>query len=171
MTNVNKKPNLVLIGMPGSGKSSFGRALAKELGRPFLDADDVLEEREGTTIADLFRNGEDAFREAETRTSRFLSERRGQIIACGGGVVERMENIEAYKRSGVVIFIDRSPEAIMGDVETEGRPLLKSGRERVIELYSRRIGKYCAADFIVENDGTEWQVLERLLRLIEEEEL
>ncbi|MGI6190282.1 MAG: shikimate kinase [Eubacterium sp.] len=172
MTEEKKKSNIILIGMPGCGKSSFGRRLAEALGRPFRDADDVLVEREHRTIKDLFDEGEDAFRDAEIRTSCYLSGGNGLVIACGGGVVEREENIRLYRKTGTIIFLDRSPEAIMGDVETGGRPLLKEGKQRVLDLYSRRIGKYrAAADYTVKNDGTEEQVQEKLLRLVKEEKL
>jgi shikimate kinase len=164
--------NLVLIGMPGCGKSTFGKMLARKLNRPFYDADDVLEERERRTIKDLFAEGEDVFREAEIRTSRYLASGNGQVIACGGGVVERRENLGLYRQTGVILFIDRSPEDIMKDVDTEGRPLLKSGRERILELYDLRIDKYrAAADYCIENKGSEEQVLKRLLELVREEQL
>lgn len=68
--------NIILIGMPGSGKTTFGKAIAERLGRPFIDADDYLEEKEGRTIASLFAISEDAFRDAEERTIHDLSERK-----------------------------------------------------------------------------------------------
>lgn len=167
-----EQKNLVIIGMPGCGKSTFGRLLAERLNRPFYDADEVLEQRERRTVQDFFREGEDAFREAEIRTSRYLASGSGQVIACGGGVVERQENLCLYRQTGVILFLDRSPEDIMKDVETGGRPLLKSGKERILELYDRRIGRYReAADYRIENTGSEEQVLERLLNLVREENL
>jgi shikimate kinase len=167
-----KNRNIILIGMPGCGKTSFGRRLAEALNRPFRDADDVLVELEKRSIKDLFNESEDAFRNAEIRTSRYLAGKSGLVIACGGGVVEREENIRLYRETGAIIFLDRSPEAIMSDVETEGRPLLKEGKQRILDLYSRRIGKYrAAAEYTVENDGTEEQVMKKLLDLVKEEKL
>ena len=83
--------NIVLIGMPGCGKSTFGKRLAKKMGRSFYDADTVLEEREARTIKDFFAESEDAFRAAETRTLAYLAELEGVVIATGGGAVKRAE--------------------------------------------------------------------------------
>ena len=83
--------NIVLIGMPGCGKSTLGRLLAQHLKRPFYDADNVLEKLEGKTIKELFAVSEACFRDAETRAVRHLSELEGCVIAAGGGVVKRSE--------------------------------------------------------------------------------
>ena len=90
--------NIVLIGMPGCGKSTLGRLLAQHLKRPFYDADNVLEKLEGKTIKELFAVSEACFRDAETRAVRHLSELEGCVIAAGGGVVKRSENIEVLNR-------------------------------------------------------------------------
>lgn len=90
--------NIVLIGMPGCGKSTLGRLLAQHLKRPFYDADNVLEKLEGKTIKELFAVSEACFRDAETRAVRHLSELEGCVIAAGGGVVKRSENIEDIKK-------------------------------------------------------------------------
>lgn len=105
--------NIVLIGMPGCGKSTLGRLLAQHLKRPFYDADNVLEKLEGKTIKELFAVSEACFRDAETRAVRHLSELEGCVIAAGGGVVKRSENIEILKTGGIVVFIDRLPEKIV----------------------------------------------------------
>lgn len=96
--------NIVLIGMPGCGKSTFGKRMAKRLQLPFYDADSVLEEREQRTIKAFFAESEEAFREAETRTLAYLAECDGAVIATGGGAVKRAENMELLKRGGVVIL-------------------------------------------------------------------
>ena len=101
--------NIVLIGMPGCGKSTFGKRLAKKMGRSFYDADTVLEEREARTIKDFFAESEDAFRAAETRTLAYLAELEGAVIATGGGAVKRAENMELMKRKGVWYFWTASP--------------------------------------------------------------
>ena len=76
--------NIVLIGMPGAGKTTIGRKLSKALGRPVLDADDKVVEQTGRTIKDLFQEGEDVFREAETEAVKTLAAMDGIIISCGG---------------------------------------------------------------------------------------
>ena len=82
---MNDKQNIIIIGMPGCGKSTFGKALARKLGRPFYDADDVIVRQEGKTIPELFAISEDCFRDAEVRASRFLADKKGIVVACGGG--------------------------------------------------------------------------------------
>ena len=159
--------NIVLIGMPGSGKTTFGKELARRLGRKFVDADDFLEALEGKTIKEMFAVGEDYFRAAETRAARALAAERGLVIACGGGVVKRAANIEIYKTTGVVVFIDRSPDDIVTDVDVASRPLLKEGVQKVYDLYEERIALYrAAADYTVKNDAAIETVLDELERAV-----
>lgn len=146
--------NIVLIGMPGCGKSTFGKRLAKKMGRSFYDADTVLEEREARTIKDFFAESEDAFRAAETRTLAYLAELEGVVIATGGGAVKRAENMELMKRNGVVVFLDRKPEQILGNIEGDARPLLAADKQRIFKLYEERINLYRKyADKIITNSG------------------
>ena len=146
--------NIVLIGMPGCGKSTFGKRLARRLSLSFYDADEVLEQREQRTIKNFFAESEDAFRSAETRTLAYLSELEGVIIATGGGAVKRAENMELLKRKGVVVFIDRKPEQILGNIEGDARPLLAADKQRIFKLYEERIDLYRKyADKIITNSG------------------
>ena len=146
--------NIVLIGMPGCGKSTFGKRLAKKMGRSFYDADTVLEEREARTIKDFFAESEDAFRAAETRTLAYLATLEGVVIATGGGAVKRAENMELMKRDGVVVFLDRKPEQILGNIEGDARPLLAADKQRIFKLYEERIDLYRKyADKIITNSG------------------
>ena len=146
--------NIVLIGMPGCGKTTFGKRLARRLSLSFYDADEVLEQREQRTIKNFFAESEDAFRSAETRTLAYLSELEGVIIATGGGAVKRAENMELLKRKGVVVFIDRKPEQILGNIEGDARPLLPADKQRIFRLYAERIDLYRKyADKIITNSG------------------
>lgn len=159
--------NIVLIGMPGSGKTTFGMALAEKLRRPFVDADAYLEEKEGRTIQSFFAESEKAFRDAEERTIEDLSRRQNLIIATGGGVVKRSRNVARLHETGLLIFIDRRAEDIVTDVEVEKRPLLAEGSDKVFALYKERIALYRkAADRILENRGSEEEVLARLLEMV-----
>jgi shikimate kinase len=159
--------NIVIIGMPGSGKTTFGSALAKRLGREFIDADTYIEEREAKTIPELFAISEDCFRDAETRSMQELSAKDGVVIASGGGVVKRPINIEIMKKNGVVVFIDRSPDDIVSDVVISTRPLLADGKQKVYDLYNERIEKYkAAADIHLKNEGAIEQVLENLVKAV-----
>lgn len=159
--------NIVLIGMPGSGKTTFGMALSEKLRRPFVDADAYLEEKEGRTIQSFFAESEKAFRDAEERTIEDLSRRQNLIIATGGGVVKRPRNVARLHETGLLIFIDRRAEDIVTDVEVEKRPLLAEGPDKVFALYKERIALYRkAADRILENRGSEEEVLDRLLEMV-----
>lgn len=161
--------NIVLIGMPGCGKTTFGQALAHALHRPFIDADVYLEQREKRTIPSLFAESETVFRDAEERTIRELSQQEGIIIATGGGVVKRDINIQRLHKKGLIIFIDRKAEDIITDVEVEKRPLLKNGPDQVFTLYKERISLYRrAADRTLENRGSLEEVMARLLAMVEE---
>ena len=163
--------NIVLIGMPGSGKTTLGKMLAAQLGREFYDADDVLEAREPYSIKEFFAQGEDVFRAAEERTAKFLAQKQGCIIAAGGGVVKRAGSMAAYKQTGCVVFINRPPEAIVGDVEINTRPLLAQGVQRIFELYREREHLYKKyADCTVDNANGVEDALKQLLNIAGEME-
>lgn len=160
--------NIVLIGMPGCGKSTFGKRLAKKLDLPFYDADAVLEEREERTIKDFFAESEDAFRAAETRTLAYLAEQHGAVIATGGGAVKRKENMALMKRAGVVVFLDREPDNIIGCIGGDERPLLAADKKRIYTLYNERIALYRQyADYTVANNGDFASVMRELLAIAE----
>lgn len=164
---MNDKQNIIIIGMPGCGKSTFGKALARKLGCPFYDADDVIVRQEGKTIPELFAISEDCFRDAEVRASRFLADKKGIVVACGGGVIKRPENISIFKKTGTVFFLDRSPDDIVSDVDVSVRPLLKDGRQKVYNLYKERIGLYRdAADYCIDNNKDIEDVLDEFETLI-----
>lgn len=166
---MNNTQNIIIIGMPGSGKTTFGKALASRLGRPFYDADDVIVQQEGKTIPELFAISEDCFRDAEVRVSRFLADKKGIVVACGGGVIKRQENIAIFKKTGTVFFLDRSPDDIVSDVDVSVRPLLKDGKQKVYDLYDERIALYRdAADYCIRNDQSIEAVLDTFEKLIED---
>lgn len=155
--------NIVLIGMPGCGKTTLGRYLAEMLNRDFIDADSEIEKDAGQTIPELFAVSEEHFREQETKTVRRLAKLESKVLAMGGGVVLRQENIDCLKENGLVIFLDRSPADIIGDVDIQTRPLLAAGRQRIYDLYAQREALYRqAADITVQNKGDLTEVLQCL---------
>jgi shikimate kinase len=134
--------NIVFIGMPGAGKTTIGKAVAKALHRPFTDSDDYLQQMIGRDIKALFRESEEKFRYAETSAIRELAAREGIVIACGGGVVKRTENMNLLRKTGTVFFLDRNLQDIARSVDTKGRPLLNSSANRLQQLYDERIDLY-----------------------------
>ena len=96
-----------------------------------------------------------------------MAAKRGLVIACGGGVIKRPVNIQIFKQSGVVVFIDRSPDDIVTDVDVASRPLLKEGKQKIYDLYDERIALYRnAADYTIANDREISFVLNELEDLI-----
>lgn len=143
------KENVVLIGMPGSGKTTVGRLLAEEMGRPFWDTDVLIEEKTGKTPAEIIRNqGEKAFRDIETEVIQELSSQNGSVIATGGGAVLRLKNVELLRRNGKIFFLDRPAERL---IPTKDRPL-SSTKDAILERYRERYPIYkAAADAVIPN--------------------
>ena len=154
--------NVILIGMPGCGKTSVGTLLAQRLGRPFFDADAEIERRLGCTIPAFFaRDGENAFRAIETQVLAELGKRSGCVIATGGGCVTRPENYELLHQNGTLVWLRRDLSALPVD----GRPISRS--RALSELYREREPLYRRfADICVENDDTEAVVAEKIKELL-----
>ena len=160
--------NIVLIGMPGAGKTTIGKKLSQALGRPVIDADDVVVQQTGRTIKDLFQEGEDVFRTAETEAIRTLAAKDGIIISCGGGVVKRPENIGYLQENGKIFFLNRDLAAIAGSVDKVSRPLLNSAEDRLTQLYKERMPlylKYC--DYAIPVDEDFDKTTKDIVKLIE----
>lgn len=150
--------NIVLIGMPGCGKSTIGKMLSCELNMTFCDIDECIEKDTGKSIKEIFQNGEEYFREIEKKTVEKISKNSSQVIATGGGVVKNSENIYYLKKNGIIIFINRPIEKIFTDVDILNRPLLKSGKEEIYKLYEERKSlykKYCDCEIINDADINE----------------
>lgn len=147
--------NIVLIGMMGSAKSTTGKILAKKLNRPFFDGDDVYVSVYGEKISDTFAtSGEEEFRKRETEIAKLLGALDGAVVACGGGVVLRDENMTALKSNGVIVRLTASPETIYERVSrNDRRPLLKEGGlEKVKSIMDEREPLYRKyADFTMDN--------------------
>ena len=141
--------NIVIIGMPGSGKTSIGRSLAKRLGRGFVDLDREIEKIDGISVQQIFENyGEDGFREFENAACIKYGKETGIIISTGGGVVLDKQNFNPLKQNGIIVQIDRK----LNKLATKGRPLSKGGFENLVKLQIERTKKYQDfADFKVVN--------------------
>ena len=143
------KRNIVLSGMPASGKSTVGKLVAEQLGRELIDTDKLIVEREGH-IPTIFREkGEKYFRDLETEVIKEVSALSGKVISLGGGAVMRPENVRALRHNGAIFFIDRSPEYL---IPTSDRPLADK-KEKIMRLYKKRIDTYMnTADYIIDGD-------------------
>lgn len=158
--------NLVLIGLPGSGKSSVGKRLARLTGREFVDTDALVEEKHGP-IPRIFREkGEAVFREFEKAAAASLRNKRNLVIATGGGLVADPENVTNLKFNGRLVFLERSLEAIAATLETEQRPLM-ARRSDLDRLWKAREPLYRkAADVTVGDAGTPMEQARRILALL-----
>lgn len=133
--------NIVLIGMAGAAKTTTGKAIAKKLNMPFFDTDEVYVSYYRESISDTFANlGEAVFRDRETAIAKMLGKADGAVIACGGGIVLREENMAALEKNAVVVLLTASPEAIYARVsKNDRRPLLRDGGiEKVRKMMSDR---------------------------------
>ena len=129
--------NIILIGMPGAGKTSTGRSLARLLGRPFIDLDDAFSVETGIGAGQYIeQNGEEAFRLIETKVAAQYGARSGLVIACGGGIVTQERNYAILHQNGTIAFIDRP----LDQLSTNGRPV--SQIKGVLRLAKERMGLY-----------------------------
>lgn len=153
--------NLLLIGMPGCGKTTVGQALAERLGRELVDTDALIVEQVGCTIPELFASqGEEAFRQVEHQVLCQTAKRSGLVIATGGGIVTRPENFDPMRQNSTIIFLRRA----LDQLPVAGRPI--SQTHSLEEMYRSRLPLYQrAADLTVDNitvENTVDEIMERL---------
>lgn len=160
---------IILIGMPASGKTTVGRAVAQALSLPFHDCDREVECLTGRTIPEIFAaEGEEAFRAVESRALAALCTAEAPcVIATGGGAVLSAENRRLLRRSGTVFWLDRELENIMS-TDCSGRPLLSGGAEALRTLYKNRRDLYAACAHLLVPDGTITQVTDYILQTAKE---
>ncbi len=157
------KNNLILIGFMGTGKTSLGKLLAEKLGRGFIDIDQKIEQDAGLSIPQIFETyGEKYFRELEKKAVKEITQRRGLVIATGGGTVKDEENFRLLKSSGVIVCLTTEPEEIFRRTERRGeRPMLDSDENRldtIKKLLEERQKFYSQADYTI--DTTDWSPLQ-----------
>tara|TARA_B100000900_G_scaffold369415_1_gene347245 strand:- start:276 stop:851 length:576 start_codon:yes stop_codon:yes gene_type:complete len=163
--------SVYLIGMMGSGKTSTGRPLAERLGYGFVDADAVIEQAAGCSIAEMFqRDGEPEFRALEKQVLNSISQRHSLVVATGGGVVTQRENW-GLLHSGIVIWLDVVQEQLLKRLQTDKtvRPLLQTADPEAAlnELLAERKGLYAEADLtVVINDEPPEAVADGIVQLL-----
>lgn len=150
--------NVFLIGFMGSGKSTVASCLADKYGMNIVEMDQMIVEREGMSIPDIFaQRGEIYFRDAETKLLDEIQSGTNMVISCGGGVVLRDQNVKEMKKCGKIVLLNAKPETILARVKKdENRPLLQGNKNigYITDMMEQRQPKYeNAADFIVETDG------------------
>ncbi len=155
--------NIVLVGMPGCGKSTIAALLAEGLGRKAVDADEEIIRMAGKTIPEIFaEDGEEVFRTWETKALEYLGKQSGLIIATGGGSVTRQRNYPLLHQNGQIFWIQRSLEAL----PIEGRPLSQAGKLEA--MYAIRKPMYEAfSDFVIENNGSPAETAAAIIACLE----
>lgn len=156
--------NIVLIGMPGCGKTTIGALLAEKLGRPLADADEKIISLAGKSIPDIFaQDGEPTFRDWETKALTELGKQSGLVIATGGGCVTQKRNYPLLHQNGYLVWLERDCSVL----PTDGRPL--SQANDLGKMYAARKPLYEAfADIRVENAGTPEETVQKILDALEE---
>ena len=156
--------NIILIGMPGCGKTAVGQQLAQKLGRKFVDADESLEARVCRKITDIIPNdGEAAFREMESETLAELGKQSGLVIATGGGCVTQPQNYPLLHQNGTIFWLKRE----LDKLPTDGRPLSQKGT--LGQMYEARMPLYLRfADAAISNDGSITETASAICRKLEE---
>ncbi|MBR4799564.1 MAG: shikimate kinase, partial [Clostridia bacterium] len=136
---LKEKTNVVLIGMPGAGKSTAGRIAAEILGREFYDTDEIIKQKTGISAGDIIKKyGEPRFREIEREVIASLAAVQGAVISTGGGAVLDRENLRALKANGKLYYIDVPPDKL---AVPPGRPLTPD-RTALERVYGERHGIY-----------------------------
>ena len=151
------RPNIVLVGFMGTGKTSIGRRLAIQLRMRYVDTDDIIELDSGRCISDIFSaDGEETFRELESEAVRKVSKLDNYVISTGGGVVLKEANMMELRRNGIIFCLTATPEEIYRRVEHQThRPLLQTPDPltKIKSMMEDRHPYYVKADYMVETTG------------------
>lgn len=150
--------NIFLIGYMGTGKSTVAAYMAKQYGLEVLEMDQMIVEREGMSISDIFaKQGEGYFRDVETNLLIEIQSQENKVVSCGGGVVLREQNVEEMRKGGKIVLLSAKAETILERVkDDDSRPLLQGNKnvEFINDMLEKRRPKYeSAADIVIQTDG------------------
>jgi len=168
------KPNIILTGFMGSGKTTVGKLLAKQLSYNFVDTDRLIEKRCGMTVQELFKTkGEEGFRSMEADIARELGTGQGMVISTGGKLMLNPTNVQALSASGRIFCLVASPEETLKRVSVDSgakRPLLDMANpmDRIVELLQERQDGYSRFQQIVTTGKSPKEVADNLLKIFRE---
>jgi shikimate kinase len=156
--------HLILIGLPGAGKSTHGRRAAKQLQRPFIDLDRRIAHLAGRSVPKIFReDGEAGFRDFERKATAALAIEPPSIVAPGGGWMMDPANVALVKPAAVIVWLQVSPVVAAARLGPRARlrPLLATGDpvEKLTQLLQRRLARYATADAVIDTQAHDWQVV------------
>ena len=148
-------PNIYLIGLMGSGKTTLGKSLAKKLNRPFIDTDQLIEQKSGVDVSMIFEfEGEVGFRERETKLLSEIALKKDHIVSTGGGIILSKYNRDVITKSGVIFYLKTQPAELLIRLQNDKtRPLLQGAnlKEKLTKIYAERSTLYeMTADYVIE---------------------
>ena len=164
--------NIYLIGMPGCGKSTLGKAISEKLNMTFTDTDEMIVQKAGMPISEIFgKYGEEHFRDIETECIKEISKEENFVIATGGGLPLRQENRDVMNATGIVIFIDVDLEMLIKRSAFGGRPLLEGdGVKKLTALYNARYEIYKNTASVIYKSGEDLsENIENVLKIIDKQ--
>ena len=166
--------NIVLFGFMGTGKSVVGEKVARALGMKYVDMDEIIEEKEGRTISDIFANdGEEYFRQVESETAVELARKDGLVISTGGGVVLNNENVKTLERTGIGICLNADAKVVYDRVKDEShRPLLEveNSKEKIEELLELRAPFYARVSHHIDTSNLSVdEVIQAVMDIVRED--
>ncbi len=169
----NYMKNIILVGFMGTGKTAVGKALARRFKMEFVDMDDLIEEREGMKIPDIFASkGEPYFRKVEKEVAKEASARSSLVIAAGGGVVIDEENVKNLRSSGVMVCLTATADKIFDRIKASTRrPLLNVSdpKEKISELLAKRAAYYTRADHRIDTSRLSVEeVVDKIFNIVQQ---